>query len=53
MHHVFAMEEISNRDVGRESLARQMMETYEADHFRRVVESGGEDRVRRPTLPCS
>lgn len=39
VHHVFAVEEISNRDEG-EQRAQQMMETYEADHFQRVIEVG-------------
>ena len=36
-HYVFAVEEISSRDDA-EQLTQQMMETYEADHFRRVIE---------------
>jgi len=36
VHHAFALEEINSRDEA-EDLARQMMETYEADHFRRVI----------------
>ena len=39
VHHVFALEEISTRDEA-ELVAFQMMETYEADHFRRVIEVG-------------
>lgn len=39
VHHVFALEEISTRDEA-ERVARQMMESYEADHFRRVIEVG-------------
>ena len=39
MHHAFALEEISSRDDA-EHAARQMMETYKADHFRRVIEVG-------------
>ncbi len=37
VHHVFALEEISSRDDA-ELVAYEMMETYEADHFRRVIE---------------
>jgi hypothetical protein len=36
-HYVFAVEEISSRDDA-EQVTQQMMETYEADHFRRVIE---------------
>ena len=39
VHHAFALEEISSRDDA-EHVARQMMEDYEADHFRRVIEVG-------------
>jgi len=39
VHHAFALEEISSRDEA-EHLARHMMEAYEADHFRRVLEVG-------------
>ena len=39
VHHVFAVEEISSRDEA-EHVAHQMMQTYEADHFRRVIEVG-------------
>ena len=39
VHHVFGVEEISSRDEA-EDFARQLMETYEADHFRRVIEVG-------------
>ena len=39
VHHVFGLEEIGNRDQA-EQVSRQMMETYEADHFRRVIEVG-------------
>jgi hypothetical protein len=41
VHHVFALQEIAVRDEA-EHLARQMMDAYEADHFRRVIE------VRQP-----
>ncbi|MGO9111199.1 MAG: hypothetical protein ACLP9L_18395 [Thermoguttaceae bacterium] len=37
VHRVFALEQISSRDEA-ELAAYQMMETYEADHFRRVIE---------------
>ncbi len=37
VHHVFGLEEISSRDEA-EDTAHKMMETYEADHFRRVIE---------------
>ncbi len=36
VHHVFAVDEISTRGEA-EQVARRMMETYEADHFRRVL----------------
>lgn len=39
VHHVFALEEISSRDEA-ERVAHKMMEDYEADHFRRVIEVG-------------
>ena len=39
VHHVFGLEEISDRDEA-EHVARQMMETYDADHFRRVIAVG-------------
>jgi hypothetical protein len=39
MHHVFVLRQLGNRDEA-EHVARQMMETYEADHFRRVIEVG-------------
>jgi hypothetical protein len=39
VYHVFAVEEISSRDEP-EQRAQQMMETYEADYFRRVIEIG-------------
>ena len=39
VHHVFAAAEIGSRDEA-EHVARRMMEIYEADHFRRVVEVG-------------
>ncbi len=39
VHHVFALQEISGRDEA-EKVARQMMESFEADHFRRVIEVG-------------
>ena len=39
VHHAFALEEISSGDDA-EQVARQMMETYEADHFRRVIRVG-------------
>jgi hypothetical protein len=39
VHHVFALEEISNRGEA-ERIAHRMMEDYEADHFRRVIEVG-------------
>ena len=39
VHHVFAVEEISGYNEA-EQRARQMMETYEADHFRRVIKVG-------------
>ena len=38
-HYVFDVEQISSRDDA-EQLARHMMEAYEADHFRRVIEVG-------------
>ena len=39
VHHVFALHEISGRGEA-EDVARQMMEEFEADHFRRVIEVG-------------
>ena len=39
VHHVFGVEELSNRDEA-EQRAHEMMETYEADRFRRVVAVG-------------
>jgi hypothetical protein len=39
VHHAFALHEVSSRDEA-EQCARQMMEDFEADHFRRVVEIG-------------
>ena len=36
VHHVFGVEEISSRDEA-EQRAREMMEIYEADHFRRPI----------------
>ena len=39
VHHVFALEEFSRRDEA-EHVARRLMETFEADHFRRVIEVG-------------
>ena len=39
VHHVFGVQEISTRDEA-EQRAQQMMGTYEADHFRRVIEVG-------------
>ena len=38
-HYVFDVVEIGSRDDA-EQLARHMMESYEADHFRRVIEVG-------------
>ncbi len=38
-HYVFAVAEISRREEA-EYVARHMMEAYEADHFRRVIEVG-------------
>jgi len=37
VHRVFALEEIGTRDEA-EPRARQMMQTYDADHFQRVIE---------------
>jgi len=39
VHRVFASEEFAVRDEA-ERAAREMMEEFEADHFRRVVEVG-------------
>jgi len=39
VHYVFALHETSSRDEA-EQRAREMMETYEADHFQRVIEAG-------------
>jgi hypothetical protein len=39
VHHAFAVEEFADREEA-ERVARKMMEEYEADHFRRVVEVG-------------
>ena len=39
VHHVFAVQELDGRDEA-ELQARQMMENYEADHFRPVIEVG-------------
>ena len=39
VHHVFALQEVCGRDEA-EDVARQMMENFEADHFRRVIEVG-------------
>jgi len=39
VHLVFAVKEISSRDNA-EQVVRHMMEAYEADHFRRVIEDG-------------
>ena len=39
VHHAFALEEIGSRDDA-EHAARQMMKTYEADHFRRIIKVG-------------
>ena len=39
VHHAFDLEEISSRDDA-EHAARQMMKTYEADHFRRIIKVG-------------
>ncbi len=38
-YYVFDVAEVSSRDDA-EQVARHMMETYEADHFRRVIEVG-------------
>lgn len=38
-HQVFAFQEFAAQDDA-ERVARQMMEVFEADHFRRVVCSG-------------
>ncbi len=38
-HHVFALQEIESRYAA-EKAAHAMMETYEADHFRRVIVVG-------------
>ena len=38
-HYVFDVAEISVRDEA-EHVAHKMMEAYEADHFRRVIEVG-------------
>jgi hypothetical protein len=38
-HRAFGLQETSSRDEA-EKAARQMMETFEADHFRRVIEVG-------------
>ncbi len=39
VHHVFALQELSGREEA-ENVARQMMENFEADHFRRVIKVG-------------
>jgi hypothetical protein len=39
LHRVFAAQEFADRDEA-ERVARKMMEEWEADHFRRVVEAG-------------
>jgi len=39
VHHAFALQEVIGRDEAEEA-ARQMMENFEADHFRRVIEVG-------------
>lgn len=39
VHHVFDVKEIGTRDEA-ELVAYEMMETYEADHFQRVIELG-------------
>jgi hypothetical protein len=38
VHSVFAIQETGSREVA-EQVAREMMENFEADHFRRVVEA--------------
>jgi hypothetical protein len=37
VHHAFALHEVNSRGEA-ERCARQMMDAYEADHFRRIVE---------------
>ena len=39
VHHAFALQDLSSRDDA-EYVAHDMMETYEADHFRRVINVG-------------
>jgi hypothetical protein len=39
VHRVFGAQEIADREDA-ELFARKMMEVFEADHFRRVVEVG-------------
>lgn len=39
IHHAFALQELDSRDEA-EYVAHDMMEVYEADHFRRVVTVG-------------
>ena len=39
VHHVFGRQKLGSRDEA-EDIARGMMETFEADHFRRVMEVG-------------
>ena len=39
VHRVFALEHISTRDEA-ELAAFEMMETYEAEHFRRIIDVG-------------
>ena len=39
MHQAFGAQEFDARGDA-ERVARQMMETYQADHFRRVIEVG-------------
>jgi hypothetical protein len=39
VHRVFAAQELADRDEA-ERVARKMMEEFEADHFRRLVQVG-------------
>ncbi len=39
VHHAFALQDLSSRDDA-EYVAHDMMEIYEADHFRRVMQVG-------------
>jgi hypothetical protein len=44
VHHVFARHNLDSRDEA-EFVAHGLMETFEADHFRRVIEVG--ERINR------